>query len=144
MILVFPEITGFGQKNQKNMKKTTKKVDIVSFYSTIDIGDEKMGRPKKVEVEKTPEQLAHEKKLKELELNVIKQVIEARKSQKLSQRIVGERAGIIRETVAKIENNLNSPQINTLIKLLQPIGYTIGVIPLPKEEDETDGESTEN
>ena len=95
-----------------------------------------MGRPKKEIVEKTPEQLEHDEKLKELELEVIRQVVAARKSQKLSQRVVGERAGIIRETVAKIENNLNSPQINTLIKLLEPIGYTLGVVPLVKEEKE--------
>ena len=81
-----------------------------------------MCRPKKEIVEKTPEQLEHDLKLKELELEVIRQIVAARKSQKLSQRVVGERAGIIRETVAKIENNLNSPQINT-------IGYTLGVVP---------------
>lgn len=93
-----------------------------------------MGRPKKENIVKTQEQVEHEMKLKELEKDVIRQVVEARKSQKLSQRIVGERAGIIRETVAKIENNLNSPQINTLIKLLEPIGYTLGVVPLVKDE----------
>lgn len=97
-----------------------------------------MGRPKKENRIKTEEELVHEAKLKELERNVIRQLIEARKSQKLSQRVVGERAGIIRETVAKIENNLNSPQINTLIKLLEPIGYTLGVIPLESKEEETD------
>ena len=95
-----------------------------------------MGRPKKENKLKTQEQIEHEMKLKELEKDVIRQVVEARKSQKLSQRIVGERAGIIRETVAKIENNLNSPQINTLIKLLEPIGYTLGVVPLIEEESE--------
>ncbi len=93
-----------------------------------------MGRPKKEEKIKTQEELKHDEKLRELEREVIRQIVQARKSQKLSQRIVGERAGIIRETVAKIENNLNSPQINTLIKLLEPIGYTLGVIPLEKEE----------
>ena len=93
-----------------------------------------MGRPKKEIIEKTQEQIEHDEKLRELELEVIRQVVAARKSQKLSQRVVGERAGIIRETVAKIENNLNSPQINTLIKLLEPIGYTLGVVPLIKEE----------
>ena len=95
-----------------------------------------MGRPKKEIVEKTEEQIKHDEKLRELELEVIRQVVQARKSQKLSQRVVGERAGIIRETVAKIENNLNSPQINTLIRLLEPIGYTLGVVPLVKEEEE--------
>ncbi len=102
-----------------------------------------MGRPKKEIVEKTPEQIAHDEKLKALEMDVINQIVQARKSQKLSQRVVGERAGIIRETVAKIENNLNSPQINTLIKLLEPIGYTLGVVPLAKEEETTEEENTE-
>ena len=96
-----------------------------------------MGRPKKENKMMSQAEIEHEIKLKELERDVIRQVVEARKSQKLSQRVVGERAGIIRETVAKIENNLNSPQINTLIKLLEPIGYTLGVVPLVKDEEET-------
>ncbi len=95
-----------------------------------------MGRPKKENKMMSQAEIEHEIKLKELERDVIRQVVEARKSQKLSQRVVGERAGIIRETVAKIENNLNSPQINTLIKLLEPIGYTLGVVPLVKDEEE--------
>jgi len=95
-----------------------------------------MGRPKKKDTVKTEEQIAYELRLKELEKNVINGLVEARKSQKLSQRVVGEKAGIIRETVAKIENNLNSPQINTLIKLLEPIGYTLAVVPLINEENE--------
>ncbi len=94
-----------------------------------------MGRPKKENKIKSEEEILHEEKLRELERDVIRQVVMARKSQKLSQRVVGERAGIIRETVAKIENNLNSPQINTLIKLLEPIGYTLGVVPLVSEEE---------
>ncbi len=102
-----------------------------------------MGRPKKENKIKSQEELAHDAKLKELERDVIRQIVEARKSQKLSQRVVGERAGIIRETVAKIENNLNSPQINTLIKLLEPIGYTLGVVPLVKDENEETDESKE-
>ncbi len=94
-----------------------------------------MGRPKKELKTKTQDEIKHDEYLKELEREVIRQVVVARKSQKLSQRVVGERAGIIRETVAKIENNLNSPQINTLIKLLEPIGFTLGVVPLIKDEE---------
>ena len=100
-----------------------------------------MGRPKKELKTKTEEEVKHDEYLRDLEREVIRQVVEARKSQHLSQRVVGERAGIIRETVAKIENNLNSPQINTLIKLLEPIGFTLGVIPLVKEEIEENSES---
>ena len=100
-----------------------------------------MGRPKKELKTKTEEEVKHDEYLRDLEREVIRQVVEARKSQHLSQKVVGERAGIIRETVAKIENNLNSPQINTLIKLLEPIGFTLGVIPLVKEETEENSES---
>lgn len=100
-----------------------------------------MGRPKKELKTKTEEEVKHDEYLRDLEREVIRQVVEARKSQHLSQRVVGERAGIIRETVAKIENNLNSPQINTLIKLLEPIGFTLGVIPLVKEDTEENSES---
>ena len=99
-----------------------------------------MGRPKKELKTKTEEEVKHDEYLRDLEREVIRQVVEARKSQHLSQRVVGERAGIIRETVAKIENNLNSPQINTLIKLLEPIGFTLGVIPLVKEETNSEKE----
>lgn len=94
-----------------------------------------MGRPKKENIVKTEEDIKRDEKLKELEKEVIRQIVVARKSQHLSQRVVGERAGIIRETVAKIENNLNSPQINTLIRLLEPIGYTLGVVPLEQKEE---------
>ena len=100
-----------------------------------------MGRPKKELKTKTEEEVKHDEYLRDLEREVIRQVVEARKSQHLSQIVVGERAGIIRETGAKIENNLNSPQINTLIKLLEPIGFTLGVIPLVKEETEENSES---
>lgn len=94
-----------------------------------------MGRPKKENIVKTEEEIKRDERLKELEREVIRQIVVARKSQHLSQRVVGERAGIIRETVAKIENNLNSPQINTLIRLLEPIGYTLGVVPLEQKEE---------
>lgn len=94
-----------------------------------------MGRPKKENIVKTEEEIKRDERLKELEREVIRQIVVARKSQHLSQRVVGERAGIIRETVAKIENNLNSPQINTLIRLLEPVGYTLGVVPLEQKEE---------
>ena len=116
-------------------KNLIKKVDFVQFFGTIVIGEGKMGRPKKENIVKTEEEIKRDERLKELEREVIRQIVVARKSQHLSQRVVGERAGIIRETVAKIENNLNSPQINTLIRLLEPIGYTLGVVPLEQKEE---------
>ena len=36
-------------------------------------------------------------------------------------------SGTVRETIAKIETQVMSPQINTLIKILEPLGYTIKI-----------------
>ena len=69
----------------------------------------------------------------ELELNLIKQTIEARKKAKLTQRELSEKSGIKQPSIAKIENLEHSPQAITLIKLLYPLGYTIKVVPLKKK-----------
>ena len=39
----------------------------------------------------------------------------------------------VREKIAKIETNLNSPQLNSLIKVLEPIGYTVKIMPIKEE-----------
>lgn len=41
----------------------------------------------------------------------------------------------IRETIAKIENQIVSPQINTLIKILAPFGYTIGIVKIEEDKN---------
>lgn len=69
-----------------------------------------------------------------LEEEFINEFISLRKSLGLTQRKLAEEAGVIREKIAKIENRLNSPQINSLIKILEPQGYTIKIVPIEKEK----------
>ncbi len=76
---------------------------------------------------------AEEDEQMELELNLIKQTIEARKKAKLTQRELSEKSGIKQPSIAKIESLEHSPQATTLIKLLYPLGYTIKVVPLNKK-----------
>ncbi len=70
----------------------------------------------------------------ELELDLIKQTIEARKKAKLTQRELSEKSGIKQPSIAKIESLEHSPQATTLIRLLYPLGYTIKVVPLNKKK----------
>ena len=35
--------------------------------------------------------------------------------------------GVVREMIAVIENRKKHPQINTLIKILEPFGYTLSI-----------------
>ena len=69
----------------------------------------------------------------EIEWQFIQDFIQTRKNHGLSQQKMAEQGGLIREQIAKIENYLVHPQINTLIKVLKPIGYTIKIVPI--EED---------
>lgn len=72
--------------------------------------------------------------LMRLEKDFIEDFIALRKELGLSQAKLGEKSGVIREQIAKIENRLNSPQINSLIKILEPIGYTIKIVKIDKEK----------
>ena len=65
-----------------------------------------------------------------LEMELIEAVIEARKKEKLTQRELSEKSGVIQPSIAKIESFTRSPQASTLIKLLYPMGYTLRVVPL--------------
>lgn len=67
-----------------------------------------------------------------LEQEIIEATIEARKKCNLTQRELSKKSGIKQPVIARIEKYANSPQTNTLIKLLYPMGYTIKVVPLKK------------
>lgn len=75
-----------------------------------------------------------EKVLLDLEYEFICDFIKLRKEKGLTQKSLAELSGVIREKVAKIENHLNSPQINSLIKILEPIGYTVKIVPIKKKD----------
>ena len=66
----------------------------------------------------------------ELEKQIIRATIEARKKAKLTQQELSELSGIIQPSIAKIENFVRTPQYTTLMRLLRPMGYTLKVVPL--------------
>ncbi len=75
-----------------------------------------------------------EKLLLDLEYSFICDFIKLRKEKGLTQKSLAELSGVIREKIAKIENHINSPQINSLIKILEPIGYTVKIVPIDKKD----------
>lgn len=81
----------------------------------------------------TPEE---EEQIK-LEKDIIEATINARKENKLTQRELSQKSGVKQPAIARIEKYVNSPQTNTLIKLLYPMGYTIKVVPINKSKNKT-------
>lgn len=68
-----------------------------------------------------------EKKVIDLEYELICEFIKLRNELGLTQKELAETSGVVREMIAVIENRKKHPQINTLIKILEPLGYTLTI-----------------
>lgn len=72
----------------------------------------------------------------DLRVKVIGKLIEAREEQNMSQRALAEKTGIKQPVIARIERGASAPKVSTLLKLLQPLGYTLDVVPLVEADRE--------
>ena len=70
----------------------------------------------------------------QLEVDIINAIIEARKKNKLTQTELAEKTGLKQSVIARFEKNKNSPRIDTTIKMLLPMGYTLRVMPIDKDK----------
>lgn len=78
-------------------------------------------------------QITEEQKLLDLEYNLIKDFIKLRNELGLTQKEMGEASNTIREIIAVIETRKKHPQINTLIKILEPFGYTLSITKIQED-----------
>ena len=73
-----------------------------------------------------------EKRIMDMEYSIITNYIKLRKNAKISQEQLANETNVIRTTIARIENNMNSPQLKTMLELLEPLGYTLEIVPIKK------------
>ena len=59
-------------------------------------------------------------------------LIKARKEQGVSQRDLESMSGVRQPAIARMEKGTSSPTLDTLIKVLLPLGKTLSIVPLPK------------
>ena len=60
----------------------------------------------------------------------ISELIKARNEKGISQKQLEELSGVKQPVIARIEKGTSSPQLNTLIKILIPLGKTIAIVPI--------------
>ena len=77
--------------------------------------------------------ITEEQKLIDLEYNLISDFIKLRNELRLTQKEMGEASNTIREIIAVIETRKKHPQINTLIKILEPFGYTLSITKIKED-----------
>ena len=68
------------------------------------------------------------------EVALIGKMIEAREIKGFSQRELAEISGVKQPAIARLESMKATPQIDTLFKVLHPLGYTIEIVPLKQPE----------
>ncbi len=71
-----------------------------------------------------------EKEKINFEIELIGKIIEAREEKGLSQRELAEISGVKQPAIARLESMKTTPQIDTLFRILNPLGYTISIVPL--------------
>ena len=63
-----------------------------------------------------------------LEKALIGAIIKAREESGLTQNQLSELCGVKQPVISRLENALHSPQINSIISILRPLGYRLAVI----------------
>ena len=72
------------------------------------------------------------------EENIINTIISTRKKKGLTQKEVAEMTGLKQPTIARIENNVNSPQLDTVIKILDALDLKIEINSLKTDKISVD------
>lgn len=60
-------------------------------------------------------------------------MIKAREEKGLSQRDLAKLCGVKQPAIARIESMKSIPQLDTLLKVLIPLGYTLQIVPLSEK-----------
>lgn len=77
----------------------------------------------------TEEEIAESK----LRVALIGELIKARQEKGISQKKLEELSGVKQPVIARMEKGLTSPQLDTVLKLLVPLGKTLAIVPLDKK-----------
>ena len=68
----------------------------------------------------------------ELEKELIRTMIHIREEKGLTQSQLAERCNVKQPVIARMESSVHSPQIDSLLKILTPLGYTLQIVPMKK------------
>jgi DNA-binding XRE family transcriptional regulator len=74
----------------------------------------------------TPEEKAESN----LRVALIGELIKARHEKGLSQKKLEELSGVKQPIIARMEKGTTSPQLDTILKVLAPLGKTLAIVPL--------------
>ena len=65
-----------------------------------------------------------------LRVALIGELIKARQEKGISQKKLEELSGVKQPVIARMERGTTSPQIDTILKVLAPLGKTLAIVPI--------------
>ena len=68
-----------------------------------------------------------------LRVALIGEIIKARQEKGISQKKLEELSGVKQPVIARMEKGNTSPQIDTILKVLAPLGKTLAIVPFEKK-----------
>jgi ribosome-binding protein aMBF1 (putative translation factor) len=64
-----------------------------------------------------------------LKIDLVGKLIEAREKKGISQKRLAEMSGLKQPAIARLERMQATPQVDTLFRVLKPLGYTLAIVP---------------
>jgi len=71
-----------------------------------------------------------DEKIIELEKNLIKTMVQIREEKGLTQMQLAEMCDVKQPVIARMESSTHSPQVDSLLRVLVPLGYTLQIVPI--------------
>jgi len=85
------------------------------------------------EVRNSLDILTEEENVIELEKELIRTMVSIREERGLSQAELAEKCNMKQPVIARMEKAVHSPQIDSLLKVLAPLGYKLQIVPMEKK-----------
>lgn len=70
----------------------------------------------------------------ELEKDLIRTMVHIREEKGLTQAQLAKMCNVRQPIIARMESSVHSPQIDSLLRILTPLGYTLQIVPLEKKQ----------
>ena len=127
-----------GAKGSKEFKESKKAISEMSnaiknaktCEELRDVWDD--NRLEEKEYSEDEQMTEEEKEMIRLEKELIEACIKGRKRKNITQVELSEMTGIPQPTIARIEAQTNSPKVDTHMKYLYALGYSLTVVPIKK------------
>jgi DNA-binding XRE family transcriptional regulator len=66
----------------------------------------------------------------DLKVKIVGEIIEARRSQEITQQALEALSGVRQPVIARLEGNNSDPRLTTVLKILRPLGKTLAIVPI--------------